>query len=160
MSALKGGPVEPCFAMHVRIPVVALRQWLNRLRSKPDVPLRGAPAVRRQKTYSSRSGYVYQYFYLGQRPALRGGEQGIEYVFEVTADRKISFPVPVFLTSQAVKSWNDSHGRILTRTEEYAIAKMALFQAFDERTHPGQMKHEIRVRPADVEGILETLDID
>ena len=41
------------------------------LRKKKDAPLTGAPAVRRQKTYSAESGYVYQYFYEGQRPAAR-----------------------------------------------------------------------------------------
>jgi hypothetical protein len=44
------------------------------------VPLSGAPAIRRMKTYSAQSGYVYQYFYEVQRP-------GTEFVFSVSADR-------------------------------------------------------------------------
>ena len=36
--------------------------------SKKPLPLTGAPAVRRLKSYSAQSGYVYQYFYEGQRP--------------------------------------------------------------------------------------------
>jgi len=58
-----------------------------RLVSKKEAPLTGAPAVRRQKTYSAESGYVYQYYYEGQRPASRDGSSGIEFVFNVSADR-------------------------------------------------------------------------
>lgn len=131
-------------------------EWLRR---RP-APLTGAPQVRRQKTYSAQSGYVYQYHYEGQREAARGRERGAEYVFEVTADRKTSFPVSVFVGSEALAVWEQRHGRALTATERYAIAKMALFVAFDEREHPRQMREEVRVRPADVEAILERLGIE
>ena len=39
--------------------------------SRKDEPLAGAPPVRRLKTYSARSGYVYQYRYQGSRPSSR-----------------------------------------------------------------------------------------
>jgi len=112
--------------------------------------------VRRQKSYSAHSGYVYQYYFEGQR----SDEAGTEYVFEVTADRKSPFPVSVFAAESAVASWQQAHGRTLTPTEWYAIAKMALFQAFDERRNPSEMREPIRVRPADVDAILETLGIE
>ena len=48
---------------------------------------------------------------------------------------------------------------MLSSTERYAIAKMALFQAFDERPTPVLMKDAVRVRHADVEAILETLGL-
>ena len=132
-------------------------RWLDR--EKPR-PLTGAPVVRRQKTYSAQSGYVYQYYYEGQRPAERDHEHGVEYVFDSSADRKTSFPVSVFVSEVAVSAWQQRHGHDLTSSERYAIAKMALFQAFDERETPAQMKKEVRVRPADVEAILETLGVD
>ena len=53
--------------------------------------------MRRQKTYSAESGYVYQYFYEGQRAATRDGDAGAEYVFNVSADRKSSFSLSVFV---------------------------------------------------------------
>ena len=134
--------------------------WVAKLRRQAPVPLTVAPAVRRQKTYSGQSGYVYQYFYEGYRPARRGSEQGTEYVFDVSADRKSSFPVSVFLVQAAVEAWEKSHQRALVANERYALAKMALFQAFDERADPEQMRVAVEVRPADVEGILSTLDID
>ena len=45
-------------------------------------------------------------------------------------------------------------------SERHAIAKMALFQAFDERSQPTEMRHPVRLRPADVNAILENLGID
>lgn len=128
---------------------------LEWLRKKKEAPLTGAPAVRRQKTYSAESGYVYQYFYEGQRPAKRDAETGVEYVFNVSADRKSSFPVSVFVSDKSI----EKHGRQISSTERYAVAKMALFQAFDRRTAPADMSEEIRVAPEDVETILATLDI-
>ena len=53
---------------------------LDWLRKKKQAPLTGAPPVRRQKTYSAESGYVYQYFYEGQRAAERNGSAGAQYV--------------------------------------------------------------------------------
>src|SRR5579864_8958339 len=106
---------------------------LNWLRKK-SAPLSGAPPVRRQKTYSAQSGYVYQYFYEGQRAMSSG--QGTEYVFNVSHDRKTSSAVSVFISREAMASWQQESGRTLSATEQYAIAKMALFQAFDERETP------------------------
>jgi hypothetical protein len=133
-------------------------EWLRRLRGKSQPPLKGAPAFRRQKTYSSQSGYVYVYYYEGWRWTERE-EQGAEYVFAVSADRKNYFPVSVMLPEASIDAWEDAHHQ-LRQTERYAIAKMALFQAFDERATPAQMKHEVLVRRADAESILSTLELD
>jgi hypothetical protein len=128
-------------------------------RKKKEAPLTGAPAVRRQKTYSAESGYVYQYFYEGQRAAERDGITGEQYVFSVSSDRKSSVPVSVFLGEEALRSWQTGHTRQLGSTERYAVAKMALFQAFDRRADPSQMSDEVRVLAEDVEAILAMLDI-
>lgn len=127
--------------------------------SKKETPLTGAPPVRRLKTYSAQSGYVYQYCYEGQRPLVAAGESGVEFVFSVSADRKNWRPSRVLLGEGAVAAWEAAHARRLSTTERYAIAKMALFQAFDERTTPALMKDDIRVRHADVEAIVETLGL-
>jgi len=126
---------------------------------KKEAPLTGAPAVRRQKTYSAESGYVYQYFYEGRRPASREGKPGVQFVFNVSADRKSSFPVSVFVSDEALESWQQGHARELGSTERYAIAKMSLFRAFDQRPAPDAMSEEVRVQAADAESILATLDI-
>jgi hypothetical protein len=131
----------------------------KRFFQKP-APLSGAPSVRRQKTYSAQSGYVYQYFYEGHRRYLRDDDRGTEFVFDVSADRKTSAPVSVFVSDDAVVAWERKYGRELVASERYAAAKMALFQAFDERAHPGLMKQDIRVRAADIDAILTNLGID
>jgi hypothetical protein len=130
---------------------------LNWLRKKSS-PLSGAPAVRRQKTYSAESGYVYQYFYEGQRRT--SSQQGTEYVFNVSHDRKTSSQISVFINDEAMQSWQQESGRTLSTTEKYAIAKMALFQAFDERETPEAAAADVEVGPADVRTILASLNID
>jgi hypothetical protein len=135
---------------------IVFDRWLSR---KPE-PLTGAPAIRRQKTYSGQSGYVYQYYYEGHRPYKRDRRGGTEYVFDVSADRKTSTAVSVLLSDAALEDWQGRHGRTLHSSESYAIAKMALFQAFDERPDPAAMSADVLVRPADVEAILITLGIE
>lgn len=123
--------------------------WLGlwRRMRRGSEPLRGAPPVRRLKSYSAESGYVYQYFYEG----YRGVDAGTEYVFQVSADRKSWFAVTVRIPESSVAEWG------LSGTERYAVAKMALFQAFDERAEPGAMREAVVVRAADAAGILEKL---
>ena len=128
--------------------------------SKKPVALSGTPAVRRLKTYSAQSGYAYQYFYEGHRPFRSGGAGGKEFVFSVSADRKSWHSTRVLLDDGAVRAWQSAHQRELSSTEQYAIAKMSLFQAFDERPAPEQMRDEVRVRNADVEAIMETLGLE
>lgn len=127
--------------------------------SNRRLPLTGAPSVRRLKTYSAESGYVYQYFYEGHRPFGEAPDAGREFVFRISADRKQWRPVSVFVADEAIHAWESAHQRQLSSTECYAVAKMALFQAFDERATPVQMSSGVRVRRADAEGILETLDL-
>jgi hypothetical protein len=131
-------------------------RWLPR---KPQ-PLSGAPAIRRQKTYSGQTGYVYQYYYEGHRSYKRERNNGTEYVFNVSADRKTSMAVSVLVSDTALEDWQSRHGRTLYASERYAIAKMALFQAFDERPDPATMDADVQVRAADVEAILITLGIE
>ena len=111
------------------------------------------------KTYSAQSGYVYQYYYEGHRPYRAGSEAGMEFVFRVSADRKDWKPIAVRASDDAVGVWESGHARQLSSTERYAVAKMALFQAFDERPTPAHMKDDIAVRPADLQAILDTLDL-
>jgi hypothetical protein len=89
---------------------------------------------RRLKTYTGGQGYVYQYYFVGQRVALAADPYApsTEFIFDVTADRKTTFAVSVFLQEQAVRSWNATHQRALTDAEQYGAAKMRLFQAFDQ----------------------------
>lgn len=129
-----------------------LERWLG---GKP-ARLTGAPAVRRLKSYSAESGYVYQYFYCGQRSYA----QGTEFVFEVSADRKTYAAISVFVPAAALAGWEHAHGRTLVANEHYAIAKMALFRAFDARPNPAEMKAPVQVEAGAVEEILAMLNLD
>jgi hypothetical protein len=122
--------------------------------------LTGGQAVPRVKSYSAETGYVYQYFYEGKRKSGGGwGEDGTEFVFRFSADRKTWMPVSVVVAAKAIAAWREAHGRELSVNEQYAVAKMALFQAFDERAKPAELRGSVRVRNADLEGIVEKLGL-
>lgn len=132
-------------------------KWLGRLlgRREPE-PLRGAPAARRQKNYAAASGYAYEYFYEGYQ------EDGARrtHRFTVSADRKTWFEMAVIVEERAMQAWAERHGRALADNERYAVAKMALFEAFDERAGPGAVRAGVRVGTEDAERLLGRLGID
>lgn len=90
--------------------------------------------VRRLKTYAGSQGYVYQYYFVGQRAAIATDPEApaTEFVFDVTSDRKLTYSVSIFLPAKAAAEWTSAHGRSLTESEQYAAAKLRLFRAFDE----------------------------
>jgi hypothetical protein len=93
-------------------------------------------AVRRVKTYSAANGYVYQYcFYEVNRITHNGGAAG-EFIYAVSADRKGTFGLRIIVQQSALEDWARTNGRSLSSSEEYAVAKMRLFQAFDEGAVP------------------------
>ena len=113
-------------------------------------------AVRRLKTYAGAQGYVYQYYFVGQRPALADDPDAPaqEFIFDVTSDRKLTYSVSVFLKGSAVTQWCAEHGRSLTEPERYATAKLRLFRAFDELA---DVKAEGRRLAIDSETLEESL---
>ena len=129
--------------------------------SKKLRPLTGAPSVRRLKTYSAQTGYVYQYLYEGQRSFAEGRTQeaGAEFVFRVSSDGKTWRRLNVYVGGACLSRWEQAQGRVLSSTERYAMAKMALFGAFEEGGTPAQIRPEVRVRASDVARILEILGI-
>ena len=134
--------------------------WLGRLFKKDKkTPLRGARPIRREKTYSADTGYVYQYFYEGYRELKRSGESGFEHVFSVTSDRISRFPINIFLTHQVIETWQAGNNRELTATEQYAIVKMTLFAVFDERTDFDGSERNVNVSLENIEEHTETLDL-
>lgn len=112
--------------------------------------------IRRLKTYAGAQGYVYQYYFVGQRPALADDPEApaTEFVFDVTSDRKSTYAVSVFLQESAVTEWAARHGRPLSEPERYAAAKLRLFRAFDELT---DLKVEGRRLAIDSELLAESL---
>jgi hypothetical protein len=90
--------------------------------------------VRRMKTYSGAQGYVYEYYFVGKRPALANDPEApaTEFVFDVASDRKLTYSVSIFLPQSPLDAWSQNHGRVLNDAEQYAAVKMRLFRAFDE----------------------------
>jgi len=132
---------------------------LRMLFSRNSAPLRGAPS-QRLKHYASQSGHHYEYCYEGYRTYRSRTDSGTEFVFRISADRKTGPTAGVFLSAGVLHAWEQSHGREFSAAERYAIAKIALFQAFDERAGPAEMRADVRVRAADLDAIVAALNIE
>lgn len=121
-----------------------------------------AVPIRRMKSYSSEAGYVYQYYFVRsrqtRRPDLPG--EGTEYIFAVSADRKTTFDLAVFVRHDCLEAWARQHGRGLTAPEQYAVAKMRLFRAFDESEEVPAPRRNIVVDEDNLEEMLFSLGID
>lgn len=119
-------------------------------------------AAHRIKSYSSETGYTFQYYFYEVNKSRRGFAAGNEYVFMISADRKTMFPLRIFVRADAVRRWGQQVGRPLSGTEEYAAAKMRLFQAFDEvealAQSPPQLP-ELEVDSSNLDDLLRRLDI-
>ena len=116
-------------------------------------------AVRRVKTYSAATGYVYQYYFYEVQKSRRGLSLGTEYVYMVSVDRQTVFPLSIFVRHGAVDNWGRRVGRAMTGTEEYAVAKMRLFQAFDEVEDLAIARPELVVDESNLEKLLSQLDL-
>ena len=134
----------------IRLPLVS-RRLSGILRIMPPEKI-----TRRLKTYAGAQGFVYQYYFVGQRAALADDPEApaTEFVFDVTSDRKLTYAVSVFLRESAVTEWAAKHGRPLTEPERYAAAKLRLFRAFDELT---EVKAEGRRLVIDSDLLTESL---
>ncbi len=113
--------------------------------------------TRQLKTYAAETGFVYQYYFVGQRPALKDDPEApsTEYIFDVTSDRKLTFAVSIFLPQRALTAWAACHGRELADPERYAAVKLRLLQGFDET--PDMLHHGRRLR-LDAELLTVLLD--
>jgi hypothetical protein len=117
---------------------------------------------RRLKSYTAQTGYVYQYYFVGKRPALAGDPEApsTEYIFDVTSDRKTTFAVSIFLQPQALAAWAASHGRNLGGPEQYAAAKLRLMQAFDEIPDMLHGGRRLRLDAEPLAALLESIGVD
>jgi hypothetical protein len=115
--------------------------------------------LRRIKTYSAASGFVYQYQFHEVQSSRRGLHVGKEYVYLVSADRKAMFPVRIFVRRDAVERWGRQAGRAMSGTEEYAVAKMRLFQAFDEVESLSSACQDFFVDDSNLISLLDMLDL-
>jgi|SRR5581483_357914 len=115
--------------------------------------------TRRMKTYTGGQGYVYQYYFVGKRAALAPDQGSTEYIFDVTSDRKTMYSVSVIVQPSALTDWSAAHGRSLNDAEQYAAAKLRLFQAFDEIEDMMSHGRRLSLGSAEIENLLATLGV-
>lgn len=118
--------------------------------------------VRRVKTYTAQTGYVYEYYFVGKRPALPADPMApsTEFIFDVSSDRKSIFAVSVFLSPRALEAYSVSHGRSLADPEQYAAVKLRLLQGFDEIANMLQDGRRLTLDAEALPGLLESVGID
>lgn len=118
--------------------------------------------VRRLKTYAGAQGYVYQYYFVGKRPALPDDPESpaTEFVFDVTSDRKLTYSISVFLPQTPVEQWISAHGRPLNDAEQYAAVKLRLFRAFDELEDVMAKGRRLTIDSALLDEALSSLGVD
>jgi hypothetical protein len=114
--------------------------------------------IRRLKTYTGSQGYVYQYYFVGKRPAPASDAN--EYIFDVTSNRKLTYAVGIFLPHQVVAAWAESHGRTLAESEQYAAVKMRLFRAFDEIEDMQAQGRQLQIDSQSLEEALAALGVE
>jgi hypothetical protein len=118
--------------------------------------------VRRLKTYTAQTGYVYEYYFVGKRPALDDEPfaPATEFIFDVSPDRKTLFAVSVFLLPRALRAFTEGHGRELSEPEQYAAAKLRLLQGLDETANMVQHGRRLILDPESLLALLESVGID
>jgi hypothetical protein len=120
------------------------------------------PPLRRLKTYTGGQGYVYQYYYVGKRPALADDPEApaTEFIFDVTADRKLTYAISIFLPDKTRDAWAATHGRPLTDAEQYGAVKLRLFRAFDEIEDVKTNGRRLTIDTGSLEESLTTLGVE
>jgi hypothetical protein len=118
--------------------------------------------VRRLKTYTGAQGYVYQYYFVGKRPALPDDPESpaTEFIFDVTSDRKLTYAVSVFLPDAVRAAWGEKHSRPLNDAEQYGAVKLRLFRAFDELEDVKGHGRRLSIDSALLEEALSTLGVE
>ena len=114
------------------------------------------------KSYAAQTGLVYQYYFVGQRPALADDPEhpAVEYIFDATTDRKGTFAVSVFLPPAALEHWEVARGRELTEPEQYAGVKLRLLRAFDELPDMLRDGRRLRIEGETLVELLDSLGVD
>jgi hypothetical protein len=114
--------------------------------------------LRRLKTYAGSQGFVYQYYFVGKRPAT--SLDGNEYIFDVTSDRKLTYAVSVLFPLHVAAQWAETHGRSLSDSEQYAAIKMRLFRAFDEVEDMQAQGRQLQIELQSLEESLASLGVE
>lgn len=115
----------------------------------------------RYKSYAAETGISYRYFFAGRHRLTRpeGQGPGSDFTFVIAADQQAPFTVRVFVSDRAAGAWRALHGQDLTPNEQYAVAKMCLFRAFDEAENLRDESLALVVDENNVASLLEPLEL-
>ena len=115
----------------------------------------------RYKSYAAETGDSYRYFFAARHPVARpeGQGRGSDFTFVIAADQQAPFTVRIFVSDRAMTSWRELHGQELTPNEQYAVAKMRLFRAFDEAENLREERLDLVVDENNVAELLEPLEL-
>lgn len=120
-------------------------------------------AVRRIKSYSAANGYVYQYCFYEVNRIVDEGKATGEFIYAISADRQTTFGLRILVRQAALAAWARENGRPLSSSEEYAVAKMRLFQGFDDGAVPLKAEEAAEVAlivdESNLENLLRALNI-
>ncbi len=118
--------------------------------------------VRRLKTYTSESGNVYEYYFVGKRPALADEPLAFatEFIFDVKSATQPTFAISIFLREKVVETWQHQTGRNLADVEQYALAKMKLFWAFNEIENLAETSRKFAIKAEELNSLIAELGID
>ena len=116
---------------------------------------------RRCKSYAAETGVLYRYFFESRRSVVRPAGLGVgsDYIFVLTADQGSPFAVRVFVPHKAIAAGHAAHARELDPSEQYALAKMRLFRAFDELENLREESLNLVVDDSNIEELLASLDL-
>jgi hypothetical protein len=119
-------------------------------------------STRRLKTYTSETGSVYQYYFVGKRSALvhDAFAPATELIFDVHSGSPPFIAISIFLRAASLELWQRNHGRELAQPEQYAAAKMKLFRAFDENENLTGSARRLAIEIEELEELLAELGVD
>ena len=69
------------------------------------------------------------------------------------------FPIRILVRRAALDAWSKENGRALTGTEEYALAKMRLFQALDDVEDFAAKRPDLAVDESNISELISRLDL-
>jgi hypothetical protein len=114
-----------------------------------------APVSRRLKTYSAENGFAYQYVSIGSRET----GSGLEFGFDISADRVSWGQVVVELTYPVLEEAAGRIGRELSSSERFGVAKIGMLRELDRREGGGIPPNKVKVDSTELASILEFLGV-